>query len=143
MKLIFERSFKESALEEVANSLKPIFLKHPRVMFKGEVGAGKTTLIKALSKVFMVLDDVDSPTFSLVNEYEGEIRIFHFDLYRLKGFDELIDIGWEDYLESGKHIWVEWPENAPEAFDEEFILLKLEKLLEEKERRVQVWQIEY
>lgn len=141
MKLIFERIFKESTLEEIAHLLKPIFLKHPKVIFKGEVGAGKTTFIKAMAHAFVVLDDVDSPTFSLVNEYEGEIGIFHFDLYRLKGFEELIDIGWEEYLESGNHIWVEWPENAPEAFDEEFILVKLEKMNLEKQRKIQVYDI--
>ena len=141
MKQLFNKEFGIAALDKIALDLKLFLLKNKKVMFKGEVGAGKTTLVKALAKAFNVLDDVDSPTFSLVNEYNGEIDIFHFDLYRLKGYEELLDIGWEEYLDGGNHIWVEWPENAPEAFDEEFLLIRLEKLENENRRRVELWEI--
>jgi tRNA threonylcarbamoyladenosine biosynthesis protein TsaE len=139
VKLLLEKTFGIAQLDEVAATLKPILKSHRKAMFKGDVGAGKTTLVKALAKQFGVIHEVDSPTYSLVNEYEGEIGLFHFDLYRLKGIEELIDIGWEEYVESSHHVWVEWPENAPEAFDESFVLVKLQKLDNEKERRIQVF----
>ncbi|MFY0672578.1 MAG: tRNA (adenosine(37)-N6)-threonylcarbamoyltransferase complex ATPase subunit type 1 TsaE [Bacteroidia bacterium] len=141
MNLIFGETYCEADIDAIAEKLKPIFLEHQNVMFKGEVGAGKTTLIKALSKAFMVLDDVDSPTFSLVNEYEGEIGVYHFDLYRLKGAEELFDIGWEEYLNDNKHVWVEWPENALEAFDDDFLLVKIGKLDDKLKRKVEVWDL--
>ncbi|MGB0430411.1 MAG: tRNA (adenosine(37)-N6)-threonylcarbamoyltransferase complex ATPase subunit type 1 TsaE, partial [Bacteroidia bacterium] len=93
MKELLNRKFGEFEINKLANELKQLFTAHKKVMFKGEVGAGKTTLIKALAQAFLVFDHVDSPTFSLVNEYVGEISIYHFDLYRLKGYEELIDIG--------------------------------------------------
>lgn len=79
--------------------------------FNGEIGAGKTTLIKSICKNLGVIDDVSSPTFSLVNEYKtknGEI-IYHFDFYRIKSINEAYDIGIEEYFESGNICLIEWP----------------------------------
>lgn len=78
----------------------------------GELGAGKTTLVKWLSKALGAEDTVSSPTFALVNEYGNEPRLYHMDLYRIKSQAELEEIGFEDYLESGKHVFIEWPEIA-------------------------------
>ena len=78
----------------------------------GEMGAGKTTFIKALVKELKVNDTVSSPTFSIVNEYEtvtGE-RIYHFDFYRIKSLEEVYDIGYENYFFSGNYCFIEWPE---------------------------------
>lgn len=80
----------------------------------GEMGAGKTTLIKSLCAALGVVDTVSSPTFSIVNEYPlGESKVFHFDFYRIRNEQEAFDIGTEDYFYSGAYCFVEWPERIP------------------------------
>jgi len=71
---------------------------------------------------------VSSPTFTIVNEYPGEIPLFHFDMYRLESESELFDIGWDDYLERGGVCAVEWSEKVPGAFPPDTIVVKLESL---------------
>lgn len=80
----------------------------------GEMGAGKTTFVKELCKAMGVSDEVQSPTFSIVNEYKGGSGdpVFHFDFYRLKRVEEAYDIGYEDYLFSGHYCFIEWPEKV-------------------------------
>jgi tRNA threonylcarbamoyladenosine biosynthesis protein TsaE len=80
--------------------------------FYGHMGAGKTTFIKALCQVLGVKDIVQSPTFSIINEYKTEVgeSIYHFDFYRIKNTAEVFDIGYEDYLYSGCYCFMEWPE---------------------------------
>jgi tRNA threonylcarbamoyladenosine biosynthesis protein TsaE len=81
--------------------------------FQGELGTGKTTLIKALCAELGVTSGTSSPSFSIVNEYAGaEGPVYHFDLYRLKDASELQGIGFEEYLDSGNYCFVEWPELA-------------------------------
>ena len=81
------------------------------LLFYGDMGVGKTTLIKAIVKALGSNDDVSSPTFSIVNEYELENdKIFHFDLYRIKDLEEAYNFGIEDYIYSDNWILVEWPE---------------------------------
>ncbi|NAS30528.1 tRNA (adenosine(37)-N6)-threonylcarbamoyltransferase complex ATPase subunit type 1 TsaE [Flavobacteriaceae bacterium R38] len=80
-------------------------------LFYGEMGVGKTTLIKAIAKQLGVEHETSSPTFSLVNEYEGNGKsIFHFDFYRLENEEEALDMGLEDYLSGNHIICIEWPE---------------------------------
>jgi tRNA threonylcarbamoyladenosine biosynthesis protein TsaE len=81
-------------------------------LFKGDLGAGKTTLIKAICAELGSVDVVSSPTFSLINEYKTreESSIFHFDFYRIKSPDEAMDMGFEEYLSSGQYCFIEWPE---------------------------------
>lgn len=137
MEVLFERSYRVAEIEAVASALLPFIRLQPNVLFKGEVGAGKTTLIKSLTKLLGVESEVTSPTFALVNDYEVKgISIHHFDLYRLESLDELLNIGWEEYLESGNWLWVEWPEIVPEAFDDSFQLIELSKGVEEDLRTV-------
>ena len=82
------------------------------LLFYGTMGVGKTTLIKELSKQLGVTDVINSPTFSLVNEYEIiKDKIYHFDFYRIKSEEEALDIGIEDYFFSGHWNLIEWPEN--------------------------------
>lgn len=84
-------------------------------LFYGEMGAGKTTLIKSLAQIYTVKELVNSPTFSLVNEYstpDGEI-IYHFDFYRIQHESEALDIGADEYFYSGNFCWVEWPSKVP------------------------------
>lgn len=83
-------------------------------LFKGEMGSGKTTFIKAICNELGVNREVTSPTFAIVNEYEtphGQ-KIYHFDLYRIDKIEELLDIGFEEYLNSDAIIFIEWPELA-------------------------------
>lgn len=87
--------------------------KSERVMaFYGEMGVGKTTFIKALCKALNIEDTVNSPSFSIVNEYhtQEDNIVYHFDFYRLKEEEEAYDMGYEDYLYSGQHCMIEWPE---------------------------------
>jgi tRNA threonylcarbamoyladenosine biosynthesis protein TsaE len=84
------------------------------VAFFGEMGAGKTTFIKALCRELKVVDGVSSPTFALVYEYytKDDSVIYHFDFYRIKSATELFDLGYEDYFYSGNLCFIEWPEKA-------------------------------
>ena len=81
--------------------------------FYGKMGAGKTTFIKALCKELGVNDEVNSPTFAIINEYRSETTselIYHFDFYRIKKLEEVYDLGYEDYFYSGALCFIEWPE---------------------------------
>ncbi|MDR7129296.1 tRNA threonylcarbamoyladenosine biosynthesis protein TsaE [Algoriphagus sp. 4150] len=96
-------------------------------VFQGEMGAGKTTLVKALSKAFEVTDQVSSPTFGIVNHYEnpsGEI-IYHFDFYRMDDPAEALDIGIEEYFYSGNYCWLEWAEKIASFLPEKFFLIRI------------------
>lgn len=96
-------------------------------VFQGQMGAGKTTLIKALSKEMNVVDQVSSPTFGIVNEYEttARERIYHFDFYRMDNPLEALDIGIEEYFYSGEYCWIEWAEKIAQFLPEEFLLVRI------------------
>lgn len=94
------------------------------VLFYGEMGSGKTTLIRSLCKAMGVLDSVTSPTFAIVNEYgDGEdLVVYHCDFYRINGIEEVYDLGYEEYLYGGDITLIEWPEKIeqilPDSSDE-------------------------
>tara|TARA_R110002050_G_scaffold5560_5_gene24567 strand:+ start:6509 stop:6937 length:429 start_codon:yes stop_codon:yes gene_type:complete len=97
------------------------------IVVYGEMGVGKTTLIKALVKNLGSTDDVSSPTFSIVNEYEMiSDTIYHFDLYRIKDLEEAYNFGFEDYLYSGNWVIIEWPEIIESVLPDIFDRLDLE-----------------
>ncbi|MBE6336298.1 MAG: tRNA (adenosine(37)-N6)-threonylcarbamoyltransferase complex ATPase subunit type 1 TsaE [Lentimicrobiaceae bacterium] len=93
----------------------------------GTMGAGKTTLIKNLCKKLGVQDEVNSPTFALVNEYQTDTldSIFHFDFYRIKSLEEVFDIGYEDYFYGGSLCLLEWPELIDPLMPEHFIKVEI------------------
>lgn len=95
-------------LPQVADEIIRIGKELPIWTFVGNLGAGKTTLIKILANKLYIQDSISSPTFSYVNEYDG--KIFHFDCYRLRSLEEALDFGIEEYLDSGKPCWIEWPQ---------------------------------
>ncbi|MEO5999386.1 MAG: tRNA (adenosine(37)-N6)-threonylcarbamoyltransferase complex ATPase subunit type 1 TsaE [Chitinophagaceae bacterium] len=102
------------------------------ITFHGQMGAGKTTLIHAMCGEKKVLDNVGSPTFSIINEYASkEGAIFHIDLYRLKDLEEVIRAGVEDCLYSGNICLVEWPERAASIFPDDTVHFYLELINEE------------
>ena len=86
------------------------------IAFTGDLGAGKTAFTRGLARGLGIQDRITSPTFTIVNEYEGgRLPLFHFDMYRLESAEELFDIGWEDYLCRGGICVVEWSEKVSEA----------------------------
>jgi len=97
------------------------------ILFSGEMGTGKTTLIKELVKLLGSENKVSSPTFSLVNEYEGENDdIYHFDFYRIDDEIEAYDMGFEDYLDHQHYVFIEWPEKIPNLWPEHYTHIQLE-----------------
>jgi tRNA threonylcarbamoyladenosine biosynthesis protein TsaE len=96
-------------------------------IFYGEMGAGKTTLIKAIAEQYAVEDNVHSPTFSLVNEYRNhENKIFyHFDFYRINNETEAMDIGVDEYFDSGDYCFIEWPQKIPSLLPDRFLKIEI------------------
>lgn len=95
-------------------------------LFSGEMGSGKTTLIKELSKQLGSHDKVSSPTFSLVNEYEGDSEnIYHFDFYRIEDEAEAFDMGFEDYLNDSHYVFIEWPEKISNLWPMHYSYIQL------------------
>ncbi|MDQ7960647.1 tRNA (adenosine(37)-N6)-threonylcarbamoyltransferase complex ATPase subunit type 1 TsaE [Flavobacterium lindanitolerans] len=120
-------------LDEINQVAQKILVQKPHkvILFHGDMGAGKTTMIKALSKALGVSNATSSPTFSLVNEYEtdgGEI-VYHFDVYRLNNESEAYDMGVDEYLYSGEWCFIEWAEKIPSLIPSEhsIITIKVEK----------------
>lgn len=100
--------------------------------FDGEMGAGKTTFINALSRALGVEDDpTGSPTFSIVNEYRSDTTaelIYHFDLYRIENLEQAFDIGIEDYLDSGALCFIEWPDRIDDILPDDTVRVNIEVL---------------
>ena len=123
------------ALSEIATELQTLLVNQKVVGLYGEIGAGKTTLVKVLCRQLGSNNNVNSPTFGLVNEYEAaEDLIYHLDLYRLKNIDEAIGIGIEDYLYSDSICLVEWPELIEDLLPEDVIRVYIETM-ENEERQ--------
>jgi len=130
MKLIYDLS----GIDEVAKLI-IAQKKFNTFIFKGEMGAGKTTLITALCKFLGVEDGVCSPSFGLVNEYEGDTDIiYHFDFYRIESESEAYDLGFEEYEYTGDFLFIEWAERIPNLIPKESHLIEI-KLREEDLKR--------
>ncbi|MFI0429151.1 tRNA (adenosine(37)-N6)-threonylcarbamoyltransferase complex ATPase subunit type 1 TsaE [Mariniflexile sp. HMF6888] len=113
-------------------------LKTKTILLYGDMGVGKTTLIKNIVKELGSHDDVSSPTFSIVNEYElKNDKIFHFDLYRIKNLEEAYNFGIEDYLDSDHWILIEWPDVVKPILNNDFDMIYLE-LSSENSRKLTV-----
>ena len=104
------------------------------VAFEAPMGAGKTTLISRIAAQLGAEDDVTSPTFAIVNQYEGERTIYHFDMYRIERPEEALDFGCEEYLASGELCLVEWPEKIEALLPDDTMVVKIE-ILGDEERR--------
>ena len=114
-------------METVSRAIIGSIKEYQIIAFRGDLGAGKTTLIKNMCNLLGVEDNVSSPTFSIVNEYESddEREVFHFDFYRLESEEEAFDIGVEDYFYGGNLCLIEWPS-------------KIENLLPEKRLEIHI-----
>ena len=113
------------------------------VAFTGDLGAGKTAFVSGMARALGVEDRVTSPTFTIVNEYEGgRLPLFHFDMYRLASSDELFDIGWEDYLARGGVCAVEWSENVSDALEGGAVQVEICRGAAEDQRIIQIEGVE-
>lgn len=122
-------TFSITQLEDIS---KQILNQNPAkvILFNGEMGVGKTTLIKQLCKTLGVKDATSSPTFSLVNEYQTDNNqtVYHFDFYRLKKETEALDMGVDDYFYSGNWCFVEWPEKIENLIPHQHTTITIELL---------------
>ena len=109
------------------------------ILFYGEMGAGKTTLIKQLCKKLGVSEPTSSPTFSIVNEYKTDDNktIYHFDFYRIENENEVLDFGYEEYLYSNNYCFIEWPEKIPNMLPTHFVTISI-KLDNENNRIISI-----
>lgn len=118
-------------LHHVAQDIATAIKENKVVLFYGEMGSGKTTLIKEICRQLGVAGTMSSPTFSLVNEYHTTDKqtIYHFDLYRIKNIKECLDIGMEEYIYSGNYCFIEWPEIALPLLPDKYcsLYIKTEK----------------
>lgn len=114
-----------NALDEAAHSFMSLMDDYTIFAFNGEMGAGKTTFIMALCRALGVVDDLaGSPSFALINEYRSDTTaelIYHFDLYRLETLDEALEIGVEDYFDSGALCLIEWPERVNDILPDDTV----------------------
>ena len=125
-------------LNSIAKQILDYTSTHKKFAFYGEMGVGKTTLIKALSLQLGVTDIVSSPTFSIVNEYQADekTKIYHFDFYRIEDEKEAYDIGYEEYFFSNAYCFIEWPEKIPNLIEEDMVQIKMS--VEGNKRRIEV-----
>lgn len=115
-------------LEEAAKAFVAAMGERSVFAFYGKMGAGKTTFIKALCKALGIEDIVNSPTFSLVNEYRSDTTgelVYHFDFYRINKIEEVYDMGYEDYFYSGAVCLIEWPELVEDLLPEDAVRVEI------------------
>ena len=116
-----------SQIDKISSEI--LMLSKKKIAFHGNMGVGKTTLIKSICKMLNVIDVVKSPTFSIVNEYISEIngKVYHFDFYRIVDEQEVIDIGVQSYFDSSAYCFVEWPTMINDlTFDFDHVYIELE-----------------
>ncbi len=121
-------------LDKVARAVVESLNGRTVVAFDAPMGAGKTTLIGRIARYLGSEDDTTSPTFAIVNQYEGDRTIYHFDMYRIDRIEEALDFGTEEYLSSGELCLVEWPEKIEALLPDDTMVVKIE-ILSESARR--------
>jgi tRNA threonylcarbamoyladenosine biosynthesis protein TsaE len=124
--------YKLNNIDNIAKELINSF-KNKIVLFNGDMGSGKTTIISSIVNILATNVKVSSPTFSIVNEYNiDEGSIYHFDFYRLKNSNEALDLGIYEYLNSGNWNFIEWGEKIQELLNEEFTTVNIKVISKEK-----------
>lgn len=125
--LLMEYIFDRNNIQNIAKIFVSLIDKYKIIAFSGELGAGKTTFINAICKELGVEENVTSPTYSIIQEYQSDnIIIYHMDLYRIKSIEEAIDAGIEDCFQSKNLCLVEWPERARLLFPAETVYVSLQ-----------------
>lgn len=131
---------REYLLDDITRVAKQLLLLEPSnkiFLLEGPMGAGKTTLIKEMSKALGSEDNFSSPTFSIVNDYSFPGgKIHHFDLYRIKNEEELFDIGFEEYIHSGNYCFIEWPQLSLDFLKKDYLSVNI--TVEKDKRTIQV-----
>lgn len=125
--------------EEFGEKLGSILKPGDIISLTGDLGAGKTTLTKSIGKGLGVEDYITSPTFTLINEYNGRLNLYHFDVYRLEGPIDLYDLGFEEYIYSNGVSIIEWGDKIEEALPKERINIRIEKGTELDERIIYIY----
>jgi tRNA threonylcarbamoyladenosine biosynthesis protein TsaE len=118
----------QDVIDEAARKLLSAYPGQRVFAFYGEMGAGKTTFIKALCRVLDVSDVTSSPSFGLIHEYRsgGGDPVYHFDFYRIESIEEVYDMGYEEYLYSGYYCFLEWPEVAGSILPPDVVRISLD-----------------
>lgn len=130
-------SHSETETEDLGRRLAAVLSPGAVVAYQGDLGMGKTAFTRGLARGLGYGGRVTSPTFTIVNEYEGgRLPLFHFDMYRLEGPEDLFDIGWEDYLDRGGVCAVEWSERVEEALPEDAVTVAIARCPEDEGRRI-------
>lgn len=125
--------------EELGRRLAAVLTPGSVVAYTGDLGAGKTAFTQGLARGLGIEGGVTSPTFTIVNEYEGgRMPLFHFDMYRLGGEEELFDIGWDDYLARGGVCAVEWSENVAGALEGDAVRVDIRRGAHDQQRIISV-----
>ena len=128
-----------SETEAVGAALARVLQPGTVIAYEGDLGAGKTAFTRGLARGLGCTGRVTSPTFTIVNEYEGEgLSLFHFDMYRLGSADELFDIGWEDYLARNGVCAVEWSENVEEALPRDTVRVDIRRGSHDSQRQIAI-----
>jgi tRNA threonylcarbamoyladenosine biosynthesis protein TsaE len=130
-------------LPGIAGKIMEAYPHEPVLAFYGDLGAGKTTLIKAFCNALGVTDEVTSPSFAIVNEYhcQNDELVYHFDFYRIKKLEEVLDIGYEEYLYSGWYCFLEWADKIEELLPESFVQISVEKNENDDLRKILVRKV--
>ena len=125
------RSENLAATIQLGNTIGELLEPGQLILISGELGAGKTSLTQGIANGLKVEDEVTSPTYNLINEYEGELPLFHMDLYRLDDEKDLYDLGFEEYLEQDGIVVIEWPDLAYDLIPADFLFVKINILAEQ------------
>ncbi len=127
-----------SEIHKAVEAIQKYLPQYKIVVFNGSMGAGKTTLISSLCKELGSTDDISSPTFSIVNEYNSSIgTLFHFDFYRINSIEEAFDFGLEEYLYSDDYCFLEWAEKVEQLLPEKLMIIDI-SIIDENTRSLQI-----
>ena len=124
-------------IQDVAKKILSLNVKSKIYVLYGNMGAGKTTLIKSMVKELGIYGIANSPTFSIINEYYNGDKIYHFDFYRIKDKNELLDIGINEYINGNNICFIEWPNLVIDMLPEKYNILTLENM-SDKERKLTI-----
>ena len=135
-------SHSEKQTVALAKKLAPSFKRGDVISLTGSLGSGKTVFVRGLAGALKIDEaEVNSPSFTFVNEYPGELPLYHFDLYRIKEPSELYEIGWDEYLGREGLVVVEWGEKAAEMLPERYYRIDF-KIISENEREINISMVQ-